>query len=187
MPAVAAALCVRCNAVLRRPSGGRVFDRTLALAIAAAIVLALANAFPIVTLNLQGQQLATTLLDTVRALWSDEMGLLAVLVAFTTIVAPALEIAIVIHLLMHLRYGLIPPLAGPALRTLHTIEEWNMTEVFMLGALVALVKLNDYAQLEYGPALWCLGLSMLLLAAIGASFNAHAVWEQLEHARWIRR
>lgn len=173
--------CARCRAVLGRQGPGD-FDRTLACALAAAVLLLLANTFPIVTLNIQAQQLSTTLLDTVRILWVDGMESLAVLVAFTTIVAPALEVVTVVYILLHIRYGTRPRFPGLALRIAHAVEEWSMTEVFVLGALVSLVKLGDYAQVEFGIALWSLGGLMLLLAVIAANFDTHAAWERMEPA-----
>ena len=53
----------------------------------------------------------------------------------------------------------------------------------ILGALVALIKLDDYAQVHYGIALASLGGVMILLLAIGAIFNEHETWERLERAR----
>ena len=172
-------VCCRCNALLHR-NAASTFERPIALALAAALAMMLASAFPIVTLNLPTQTISTTLIDTVLALWTHDMASLAVLVAVTTLIAPALEIVTVLHVSVHLRAGVRPPLARTALRMLHGIEEWNMTEVFMLGALVALVKLGDYAQVEYGIALWSLGVVMALLVAIGASFDEHAAWQALE-------
>jgi paraquat-inducible protein A len=175
-----ATLCCRCQAVLvprRRDS----FDTTLAWAIAAAIMLALANAFPIVTLNVQAQQSATTLLQTVQVLWREDMASLGLVVAFTTVLAPALEAIAAIYVLLHLRHGGgRTRLSIYSLRLFRSVETWSMTEVFMLGALVALVKLEDYAELQYGIALWSLAAAMVCLAAMGVSFNHHAAWRRLE-------
>lgn len=174
-----ATLCCRCEAVLvprRRDS----FDTTLAWAIAAAIMLALANAFPIVSLNVQAQQNATTLIETVRVLWQEDMPSLGFVVAFTIILAPALEALAAIYVLLHLRRrSARRRLPIYALRLFRGVEAWSMTEVFMLGALVALVKLEDYAELQYGLALWSLAAAMVCLAAMGASLNHHAAWARL--------
>jgi paraquat-inducible protein A len=174
-------LCCRCRAVLERAAV--LADLPLALAVTAAFALMLALAFPLVTLNVQPEAVSTTLPDTVRALWRADMPLLAVLVAATTLAVPALEILLVLNVSMHLHAGARPPLAAFSLRMLNAIEEWNMTEVFVLGALVALVKLGDFAQVEYGVALWSLAALMALLVGIGASFDARAAWHGLEAKR----
>jgi paraquat-inducible protein A len=55
-----------------------------------------------------------------------------------------------------------------------------MMEVFMLGILVAIVKLMDMATIVPGLALWSFVLLMLVLAGAVASFEPESVWEHLE-------
>lgn len=180
-PRGGSSVCARCLAVLDR---GGDDDVPLALALAALLMLMLANAFPIVTLTVQGQQTEATLIDTVGVLWAQDMQSLALLVAFTTIVAPALEAIAATYVLLVVRTGQARSrLAAFALRVFRGVDEWSMTEVFMLGALVALVKLRDYAEVDFGVALWCLGGAMFLLAAMGASFDVQAAWRRLEPRR----
>lgn len=175
-------LCVRCRGTLRKPAHPA-HEGLLALAVAAVILLVMVNAYPLAILNVQSQSIEATVHGMIGLLWAHEMRLLAVVVAFTIIVAPVLELLAVIYVLGHLHFGLRPRFARAAMRFLHGIEEWNMTEVFVLGALVALIKLDDYAQVHYGIALASLGGVMILLLAIGAVFNEHETWERLERAR----
>ena len=64
----------------------------------------------------------------------------------------------------------------PATRT------WSMIEVMMLGVLVALIKIADYATVIPGMALFMLGGLVFLLAAMQASFDPQEVWERIEWA-----
>jgi len=175
-------LCARCRAILRKP-GHPAHEGLLALALAAIIMLILANAYPLATLDVQAQSVETTLHGMISLLWADDIRLLAAVVAFTIVIAPFLELLAVIYVLAPLHFHVRPRFARAAMRFLHAIEEWNMTEVFVLGALVALVKLDDYAEVRYGIALWSLGVVMILLLAIGAIFNEQETWERLERAR----
>ena len=50
----------------------------------------------------------------------------------------------------------------------------------MLGVLVALIKIADYATVIPGVALFMLGGLVFLLAGMQASFDAHEVWERIE-------
>lgn len=183
LPAGGTEQCRRCDAVLWRdvPNG---IEKTLAYALAAAALFLVANAFPIVGLNLQGNETITTLSGAVRTLWAtDGMHSLAMVVAFTTIIVPGAEVAGLIYLLLPLARGRAPRGAATVMRTLHSIAPWSMVSVFMLGTVVSLVKLSHLARLELGIALWSFAGLMLLMTAAASTFNPHAVWERLEIAR----
>lgn len=177
LPPRGKALCGRCGAVLYRnhPDG---LDRTLAYVLAAAVVFVLANAFPIVALDAQGNHTSTTLLHTVRVLHQDGVTSVAGLVFVTTFLVPALEIAALMYLLAPLRMGRIPPYFGRVFRLVHAVRPWGMVEVLLLGTLVSLAKLGHLAHVEPGIALWSFAALMVLLTAASAAFDAHALWER---------
>ncbi|MFH0351265.1 MAG: paraquat-inducible protein A [Chromatiales bacterium] len=178
LPAGGAACCGRCGAVLYRKLPESL-DRTLAFTLAAGVLFLLANAFPLMGLEVQGQRNATGLLGAVRALWDQDMGMVAGLVFLTTVLIPAIEISGMIYLLLPLRLGRAPPGVAPMLRVLQAVKPWGMVEVFMLGVLVSLVKLAHLASIVPGIALWSFGGLILLLAASAASFNPHEVWARV--------
>jgi paraquat-inducible protein A len=57
-----------------------------------------------------------------------------------------------------------------------------MIEVMMLGVLVALIKIADYATVIPGVALFVLGALIFVLAGMQASFDPHEVWERIQWA-----
>ena len=172
------ARCWRCGAVLYRRSRHGI-ETTLALTLAAAVLFVLANIFPIVGLEMQGQRNTTSLWGAVVSLWEQDVPLLALLVFATTMLLPALDLAAMLWLLMPLALG-HQPLAGTrVLRALLAVKPWGMVEVFMLGVLVALVKLAHLASVVPGVALWSFGGLILLFAAAAASFDADQAWVRL--------
>jgi paraquat-inducible protein A len=61
-------------------------------------------------------------------------------------------------------------------KLLQMLRPWGMVEVFLLGVLVAIVKLGSMAQVIPGAALWAfVGLTVLLTVVM--SFNPRAFWE----------
>lgn len=178
LPSGGAARCRRCGAVLYRNTPGSL-DRTLALTVGAIILFVLSNTFPIVEIEVQGDRHATTLYGAVRSLWDQEMEAIAALVFFTTMVMPALELAIVAYVLLPLRLGRVPRKMAPLLRLLQSVRPWGMIEVFMLGVLVSLVRLAHLASVVPGIALWSFGGLILLLAAAASSFNIRDVWARV--------
>ena len=58
-----------------------------------------------------------------------------------------------------------------------------MTDVFLLGVLVAFVKLSDMATLVLGIGVYSFAALIVVMAAAGAALDSHEVWERLESAR----
>ncbi len=169
------ARCARCQAVIE-PAVHDSFDWPMALAIAAAETFVLANVFPLVSLDLNGETLSTTLPQAVWALYQHDMAALAALVFFTTLLAPAIQLAISLVLIFGLRSG---RRAAPALFRIHQwFRSWGMLDVLMLGILVALVKLAALARIVPGVALFSFGALLVLLSLLNTSFSATEMWRR---------
>jgi len=176
------ARCVRCNAVLyRRPKGG--LDDTFAWIVSAAVLLVLANAFPVVSLEVQGQETHATLFAATRALHEQGMTAVAALVLATLIVAPVLELGALLYLMVPLRAGRIAAGFGPVFRLVHALRTWQMFEVFMLGIFVSVVKLSHLATVVPGVGLWAFFGLMFASVAAAASYDEREIWDRVEAIR----
>ena len=59
------------------------------------------------------------------------------------------------------------------------LRPWAMMEVYLLGVIVAYVKLSDLARLELGIALFAfVGLIVVMIAA-EAALEPHEIWRRL--------
>ena len=175
LPTGGVACCRRCKAVLFRDIPDSI-DRGLAYTLGAAILLIVANVFPIVGLEVQGNLHATSLYGAVESIWQNDMEGVAALVFVTTILIPVVEISLMLYVLLPLKFGRLPGELASILRILQSVRPWSMTQVFILGVLVALVKLAHLAHVVPGVALWAFGGLILLLTAAGSTFNMHAMW-----------
>jgi len=172
------ASCRVCGAkLLRYPAGG--LNRPIALYITAFILLLLSNSFPFVTLEIQGRQETTTILGASRALYNAGMGELAVAVFMTSILAPALLITSSLYVLLAARFRLPLPLARIALSWISHLEPWGMLDVFMLGVLVAFVKLGNMATMHTGLSLYAFCGLIAVSAAATAAFEPRLLWRRL--------
>jgi len=182
LPEGATARCRRCGGVLRQRRRDAL-QRTSALAVAAAILFVVANVFPFLAFDMQGRTTQTTLASGVLALRAGGYVELAALVLFTTILAPGFQIALLLWLLLPLRWGRVPRRVPEAFRLLRRVQPWSMMEVFLLGILVAIVKLSGMAQVVPGIALWSFVLLMVALAGAVSSFDGHELWDRVEALR----
>lgn len=177
------ARCARCGAHLYGRTRPDANERALALALAACLLLVIANVFPVLGMEARGVHSSTTLLDAVHSLWTDGARAVAVLVFLTTLLVPAIELLALAWVLLALRRGARGGVAVPMLHLIERLKPWGMVEVFMLGVLVSLVKLSHVATIEPGVALFAYGALMALIAACAATFDADAAWAQLEAER----
>lgn len=176
------ARCSRCGAELFRNSPDAL-ERALALTVAAALLFVISNAFPVLGLKVNGDVVQATLIGTVMVLYNDGSWLVAALVAFTTILTPLLEILAMLYLLLPLKMQRLMREPSAIYRGLLQVRGWRMIEVFVIGVLVALVKLEHLAEIIPGVALWSFGALMLLLTAASTAFDRRALWARREAAR----
>jgi paraquat-inducible protein A len=174
--------CARCGALLHRYAT-RSMERSLVWALTGVLLLVIANAFPMVTLEIQGVRRTMTLMGTAMALADQDMRSLAALVGATLLAAPALQLGILCYLLLPLRHRRAWPGHALLFRLLPRARPWSMVEVFMLGALVTLVKLAEIATVVPGVALGALAALMFVMAAAAASFDSHEAWDRIAEAR----
>jgi len=168
--------CPRCGTELARHTGAQ-HERLLPLTLASLVLFTIANAFPIVEIEVRGLRSQTTLTGAVVALAGEGMSLVAMLVLATTLLFPLLQLLILLWLLLPLRWHRHRPTGFAWLvRGMQTLRPWGMVEVFMLGVLVAIVKLSSLATVLPGPALWAfIGLTVLLTVVV--SFDPRGFWD----------
>src|SRR6266481_5722320 len=89
----ASARCPRCDKELWRHREDSL-DRTLALTLAAALLYVIANSVPMLGLTIVGRNASTTVLGGAQHLWDNGQKIVGVLVLFTAVIAPALQICL---------------------------------------------------------------------------------------------
>lgn len=176
------ALCVACGNVMYRsqPLGLKL---SLTFAITSAALFVISNSFPIVTISSQGLTNSTTLLEASLRLFNDGIPSIALLVFITTFLMPALEILTIIYLLLPLSLGRIPPGLSIGFRLICLVKPWAMVEVFMMGLLVTITKLNAFASVTPDIALASFVLLMISVTAATASFDTHNFWRLVDFLR----
>jgi paraquat-inducible protein A len=180
------ARCPRCNEELWRRRDDSL-NRTLALAVAAAVLYLVANSVPMLGLTVVGRQASTTVIGGALHLWQGGQVTVAILVLLTAVVAPALQIILTLAIVLGARREPAPSWTGALLRHHGTTQTWSMIEVMMLGVLVALVKIADYARVIPGTALFVLGALIVVLAAMQANFEPREVWKRINWAEAARQ
>lgn len=171
--------CRRCGTLLVKPKQNSL-ERSLALAVTGLILLVMANSFPFLGFKIHGQVRHTLLLTGIQQFYTSGMPWLAILVLFTTVIAPLAQLLALIYILLPLKLERRSPGMFHVFRWMQQLQPWSMMEVFMVGLLISMVKLAKMAQVLPGVALFCFMALIFVLAACLASLDPHLVWEHWE-------
>ncbi len=158
------ATCPRCQHTLVKRHF-RPVQRSMALAVSALLALALAVSFPFVSFTALGIGQQIELSQTATQLLSFDQPLVAILVALTIVILPAVYLLSILWLQTGLLQG--EPLRFSRLiaRSLKHLHPWMMADVFIIGALVSLFKISAAADISLGIGFWafCSFTALLLL------------------------
>lgn len=168
--------CRRCGAALFRNIPDSV-ERSLILSIAALILFILSVSFPLLIFRLQGQEQHATLITGVETLYQQGFWELALLVFVCSIAVPLLRILVALYLFTPLYFGYTPRGFTRLLPLFITLTPWAMTEVFLLGVIVAYVKLIDLATIVIGISSWTF-IGMILISSWAATcIDSRRLWQ----------
>ncbi|PWB34811.1 paraquat-inducible protein A [Pseudomonas sp. SDI] len=169
------AQCPRCGYELYAHRHN-VIDRSLALVLAALLLYVPANFLPIMQLHLLGQNANDTVWSGVLGLYNSGMAGIAVVVFLCSMAIPLLKLLCQLAVLLSIRldigrsYGLL------LYRIYHHLRDWGMLEVYLMGVLVAIVKLVDLADLSLGLGLLCFISLLLVQVWLEVVMSPHQIW-----------
>ena len=176
------ARCPRCGAILYRHVSQSV-QRSLALVTASALFLVLANVYPLLGFELDGRVQNGLLLTGVVELYKGGMLGLAALVLLVSIVAPSIRVLGLLAVLLCVSNGHWSRTLSRLFCALHRLRSWSMVDVYILGLLVAIVKLSQLATIVPGVALWSFAALMVTLAAAQMCLEPRAIWQHAERCQ----
>ena len=179
MPSGGRATCARCGTIVARRRSDP-HRHTLAIAVTALILLLIALAMPFIDLNVRGRERMTTLITGPEELGSVGMWYLATVVVITTLGAPLLKLMATVWVLVGITLEKPPRYLITLFRWVERISPWSMIEVFLLGVLVAYVKLVDLARVQLGVAAYALGCLILAMAMLDMLIDREAIWSALQ-------
>jgi paraquat-inducible protein A len=175
-------VCPRCAAHLLTTRRVDFVSHATALIIAAAIFFLLANLFPLMTLKADYRENDLLLAGSMTGLAHQGFPLLGGMVGMFLIAAPTFLLGAMLYLLIPLLRGERRRWSLPLCRAMYEAKRWNMVEVYLLGALVSLLKLGKLATLTLGISFWAFVAFILCLASAITIVDPAELWMKLEKA-----
>jgi len=161
----------------------RPLDYSISYGLSSLILLVMANSFPFLSFDVQGQIRTITLIQASNDLFIQDFVFLAVLVYIFVLLLPMAYLSLLLILLIPIKFGLKSFFAVSIGRLIGYFRPWIMAEVFIVGVLIALIKVIDLADIIVGFSFWAyIGFAILFTLTANIS-NRHQLWYWIDHAK----
>jgi paraquat-inducible protein A len=172
--------CTRCGSFLTARRSTSSLHVTAALSLAALVLYVPANVYPIMKMYLHGAYSESTVWDGIKILLDHHEWAVAIIVFMASMVIPLVKLAGLFSLVVTSRMGWGRRLRGRThlYKFIDAIGPWAMLDVFLLAVLVALVKLQGWAEILPGTGLFAFTAMVVLTMLASAAFDPKLIWQR---------
>lgn len=150
----------------------------IAYAMAAIIMLALTFSFPFMAFSSAGISISIPFKGAMTSLVANGYNSIAIFLFISLVLLPMISLLIIIYLHASLAFKRTSTRAKISLKLLYWFKPWIMVDVFLVGILVALVKVMSMAEIGFGLSFWSFVAYALLLVKATISTDTHWLWLQ---------
>ncbi|MFV0575140.1 MAG: PqiA/YebS family transporter subunit [Vibrio sp.] len=175
--------CPRCDhTLISQPK--MIYHTVQAYGISLLIMLALSCSFPFMSFSVKGLSQQVTLLDAAISMHHYKNTLLTLILILCVLILPMLYT--IAQMYIHAQLARLKK--GHSVSKSHLItlsrwvfrfKPWMMADVFLVGILVAMVKIVSLADVWLGPSFWAFCGYSMLVVKVTSLVNAPWIWEQL--------
>ncbi|WP_421850814.1 PqiA/YebS family transporter subunit [Marinomonas sp.] len=171
--------CRHCGYVLVS-AHKHVAARIMSAGISSLLMLALAMSFPFLGFSTNGIDRSVTLFDTLSVLLSQGYLVLGAIISLALFVFPLVYLLSVLFLVWSFQHQHVLRFAQRyCLRWITVIQPWLMVDVFLVGILVALVKMSSLADISFELSFWAFCGYVLLLLKTVTLVDKRWFWNQV--------
>ncbi|HEU4442996.1 MAG TPA: paraquat-inducible protein A [Burkholderiales bacterium] len=172
--------CTRCGSFLAARRSTSSLHVTAALSLAALVLYVPANVYPIMKMYLHGAYSESTVWDGIKILMDHQEWAVAIIVFLASMVIPLVKLAGLFSLVVTSGMGWGRRLRGRThlYKFIDAIGPWAMLDVFLLAVLVALVKLQGWAEILPGTGLFAFTAMVVLTMLASAAFDPKLIWQR---------
>ncbi len=182
LPASGRGKCPRCDSRIDGMRYRNSLSQTAALLASAALLLVPANLYPVMTVTRLGQGEPSTIVAGVIHLIEDGAWPLGLLVLFASFVVPITKIVALAFLLVTVRHGTTSRLRDRThlYHFTEAIGAWSMVDIFLVGIMVALVRMDGLATVYPGIGASFFGAAVVLTMMAAHAFDPRLIWDHAE-------
>lgn len=162
-------VCRCCGSTIA--TGNANFPRAFSMALTAVILFFIANSFPFITLTIEGDTTTISIFSSVKALFDNQLPILALIVMLCVILMPLWYLLSVLWVVISFELHIGRGLTRKFLHWLHLMAPWKMLEVYLVGVVVTLVKIMALADVHFDTGFWAFCALMICSILVDMRFN----------------
>ncbi|PCJ49580.1 MAG: hypothetical protein COA74_05340 [Gammaproteobacteria bacterium] len=174
--------CPRCNSLLYQGRRDHVL-KTLMVSASGLLMVFPAYYLPMMNMEVLGIQSATSVLGSIPHMMNSSFWIAGVGLLLFAVVFPTLILSISFFISIHLKFNYCPLYLAELQKLFQRLIRWGMAEVYVLGVLVAFIKLLDDFTVNLGPGMLCFILLMFCSLLVTTTVSRQYFWETLYHAK----
>ncbi|MEQ3440719.1 PqiA/YebS family transporter subunit [Pseudoalteromonas sp. BZP1] len=180
------AICPHCNTKLSASQANQ-DSMVVALSLSAIVMLLSSMFYPFLSFTSSGITQTITLPDAARILFNYDNDFLGLFIDTSIIGLPLLLLVLIIPLHLGLLKALPYQWGKRLLKITFALEPWIMSEIFLIGVMVSMVKIMSMADIEFGVSFWAYSAFVICYVAATAKLNKHTLWQQLKEPEYIEQ
>lgn len=172
-------VCPRCGSILMHHCQDTV-SRSLALSLSGLLLFLPAVFMPLMTFSTLGMSESDNIVETILEFIHREYYIVAVAVFFSAILFPLLKLSLLTGISFSLKTNRYYKALGKSFRLYNHLEEWAMTEVYLLGIMITVIKMHQTTDISYNTGFFCfIGLVICTMAS-SLSVCKESFWNLIE-------
>jgi paraquat-inducible protein A len=176
------AQCPRCGFTLTVLHCNAI-ERIIALSLTALVFLCLSLPFEFLSFKSNGLENKFDVTASFSILIDSGYQMLALIELLTIFVIPITVLSCLIYLLIPLSQGYYPAHARFLLNLVFKLLPWSMVEIFLIGALVSLIKIISIADIHLGPSFFAFILISISMTTVVLHIDKNQLYNLLRSAQ----
>ena len=172
-------ICPRCSRRLHREHPNSV-QRSLALAATGMLLYLPANFSPFLTFNVLGSDRSGSLFPSTLSMFVQGQHLVGTMVILTGFVFPLLTLSLLFWVSGGLFLGWKANWMPDFMRWYQHLTEWAMTDVYLIGVFVTIIKISHMAKIHFDVGFFCFMGLVITTVAAQTSVDKPLFWKLLE-------
>lgn len=174
--------CPRCNHLLYHGRRNPI-TKTLLASTSGLLMVFPAYYLPMMDMGVLGLESSSSVLESIPPMMNSSFWIAGLSLFLFAVLFPILLLLISFWTSLHLKLRIYPGYLRSLQKLFQRLSRWGMAEVYVLGILVAFVKLLDDFTVEIGYGMICFILMMFCSLLVTTTVSRHYFWETLDNVK----